>query len=145
MTDDEIPKIYLLEFDERFSVFPEFVFYDFKTPFKLPLELKGTIDYIIVDPPFLSEDCQSKAALTCAWLSKSWGKVGTGGVNVTAKTGKVISCTGERMQTLIEKLYKPMGVKTTTYLPVHAKGLSNEFYCYSNFECDAWKWKKQIA
>jgi len=30
------PKVYLLEFDERFGVFPEFVFYDFKNPFKLP-------------------------------------------------------------------------------------------------------------
>lgn len=143
MTTDEIPKIHLLEYDERFNVFPEFIFYDFKYPFKLPEEIKNTIDHLIVDPPFLSEDCQSKAAMTCAWLSKSWGKVGTDGIPVTAETGKIISCTGERMQDLIQKLYKPMGVKTTTFLPEHAKGLSNEFYCYANFECDEWKWRKE--
>jgi hypothetical protein len=34
----EQPNLYLLEFDERFNVFPEFVFYDFKSPFKLPRE-----------------------------------------------------------------------------------------------------------
>lgn len=55
---------------------------------------------------------------------------------------KLIVCTGERMENLITtKLYKSLGVKTTDYEPVHAKGLSNEFYCYANFECDAWKWK----
>jgi hypothetical protein len=32
------PKIWLLEFDKRFSVFPEFVPYDFKQPWKLPRE-----------------------------------------------------------------------------------------------------------
>jgi hypothetical protein len=36
--EDERPKIYLLEFDKRFEVFPEFVFYDFKNPLKLPRE-----------------------------------------------------------------------------------------------------------
>ncbi|KAJ8124470.1 hypothetical protein O1611_g9171 [Lasiodiplodia mahajangana] len=30
------PKTYLLEHDNRFAVFPEFVFYDFAEPFKLP-------------------------------------------------------------------------------------------------------------
>jgi hypothetical protein len=35
---DERPVIYLLEFDERFSVFDDFVFYDFHSPLKLPCE-----------------------------------------------------------------------------------------------------------
>lgn len=30
------PKLYLLEYDSRFSVFPEFVFYDFRKPLILP-------------------------------------------------------------------------------------------------------------
>ncbi len=34
------PKLWLLEFDKRFEVFPEFVFYDFKNPLKLPRESK---------------------------------------------------------------------------------------------------------
>ncbi len=33
---DEKPKLYLLEFDRRFEVFPEFVFYDFNNPLNLP-------------------------------------------------------------------------------------------------------------
>jgi hypothetical protein len=33
-----MPKVWLLEYDKRFEVFPEFVFYDFKNPMKLPRE-----------------------------------------------------------------------------------------------------------
>lgn len=47
------------------------------------------------------------------------------------------------MQPLINKIYKPTGIATTTFEPVHSKGLSNEFFCYANFECDAWKWRGQ--
>jgi len=55
---------------------------------------------------------------------------------------KLISCTGERMENLITtKLYKAWGVKTTDYEVVHARGLSNEFRCYANFEVNGvWKW-----
>lgn len=72
------PKMVLLEFDERFNVFKdEFVPYDFKQPLKLDSmsgclnvdktilmwyaeSLKGAFDRIICDPPFLSEECQTK-------------------------------------------------------------------------------------
>ncbi|KAK3065650.1 hypothetical protein LTS18_002575, partial [Coniosporium uncinatum] len=54
------PTITLLEFDERFAVFKEFVPYDFEHPTQLPVELKGRFDRIICDPPFLSQDCQTK-------------------------------------------------------------------------------------
>ena len=45
------------------------------------------------------------------------------------------------MEALVtDKLYGKVGAWTTTYEIEHAKGLSNEFRCYANFECDAWKW-----
>jgi hypothetical protein len=56
------PQIKLLEFDERFAVFKEFEQYDFQNPIKLPPELKASFDRIIVDPPFLSQDCQTKGS-----------------------------------------------------------------------------------
>ena len=58
---------------------------------------------------------------------------------------RLIVCTGERMEELVTtKLYKSLGVRTTDYEVVHARGLSNEFYCYANFEVEGeggWKWK----
>lgn len=124
-------QITLLEFDTRFGVFGkgEFQFYDFKFPTKLPAELRGVFDVIIIDPPFLSEDCQTKTALTVRWLARSWEREGL----------KLIACTGERMEGLIHKLYSKVGVRTTDFVVEHAKGLSNEFRCYANFECGKWR------
>ncbi|KUI71925.1 Protein-lysine N-methyltransferase EFM5 [Cytospora mali] len=129
-TDAPRPTLTLLEHDNRFAVFSEFIFYDFMQPIKLPAHLKGSIDRIICDPPFLSEDCQTKAALTVRWMSKS-------------SNSKLIVCTGERMETLVTKLYRSFGLKTTGYEPVHARGLSNEFFCYANMENEQWQWKSE--
>ncbi|KAI1365094.1 putative N6-adenine methyltransferase-domain-containing protein [Xylaria arbuscula] len=133
------PKMFLLEHDYRFAVFPEFVFYDFVEPFKLPAHLKGAVDRMIVDPPFLSEDCQTKMAMTLRWLAHT--TTTNKGTNNSSSSfpGRVLICTGERMEELVNRLYKPLGVATTTYEPVHS-GLKNEFLCYANFECDAWRW-----
>jgi hypothetical protein len=79
-----------------------------------------------------------KAAMTVRWLSKSWG----GGASGSGDS-RLIVCTGERMEGLINKLYKAQGIATTNFEPVHSKGLSNEFFCYANFECERWKWKKE--
>jgi hypothetical protein len=57
------PQITLLEFDERFAVFKEFVRYDFEKAIQLPAEMKASFDVIICDPPFLSQDCQTKGTL----------------------------------------------------------------------------------
>ncbi|EPE26945.1 putative N-6 adenine-specific DNA methyltransferase 2 [Glarea lozoyensis ATCC 20868] len=133
----ERPKVWLLEYDKRFEVFKdEFLFYDFKFPLKLPPNMVKTVDRFIIDPPFLSEDCQTKAAMTVRYLAKSWP-------TSAPQDSRLIVCTGERMETLINKLYRPTGIATTDYLPVHSKGLSNEFFCYANFECSAWKWKAE--
>ncbi|GAB7356123.1 hypothetical protein MBLNU459_g6722t2 [Dothideomycetes sp. NU459] len=140
------PKLTLFEFDERFAVFKDdFVPYDFKQPLKLDVSLKGTFDRIIVDPPFLSDECQTKAALTVRWLAKSWTGSPASGSNdaATSASLKLISCTGERMESLIHKLYGKTGLDTTDFYPEHSNNLSNEFLCYANFECKSWKWRSQ--
>lgn len=71
--------------------------------------------------------------MTVRWLSKSWG--------VEESDQKLILCTGERMETLVTKLYRAQGLATTDYEPRHSNGLSNEFLCYANYECEHWKWK----
>jgi hypothetical protein len=131
------PRICLLEYDKRFEVVGrDFVFYDYQLPLRLPHEMKGAFDRIICDPPFLSDDCQAKTALTARYLAKEWApaSASSGGI-------RFVTCTGERMEPLIAKLYGGIGVKTTTFEPAHSKGLSNEFRCYANFECDDWTWR----
>ncbi|SMQ55288.1 unnamed protein product [Zymoseptoria tritici ST99CH_1A5] len=126
------PKLCLLEIDTRFEVLgSDFDYYDFEQPLRLPAELKGKFDRIICDPPFLSDDCQTKTALTVRFLAREWSESGL----------RFISCTGERMEATIIKLYAKIGVKTTGFEPKHSKGLSNEFWCYSNFQCEDWRWR----
>ncbi|KAI1635790.1 putative N6-adenine methyltransferase-domain-containing protein [Biscogniauxia mediterranea] len=146
------PKIYLLEHDRRFAVFPEFVFYDFMKPMTLPAHLKAGVDRMICDPPFLSDDCQTKMALTLRWLarkpstpplSSSSNSSPTTTTTTTITTSpRVILCTGERMRPLVSRLYRALGVRTTTCAPSH-RGLENEFCAYANYECAEWRWQQQ--
>lgn len=73
-------EVKLLEYDRRFEKYGDFVFYDYNSPLKLPVELQqATFDLVVADPPFLSEECLAKTAETMTFLSK----------------GKFLLCTGE--------------------------------------------------
>ena len=125
------PRIALLEFDDRFSVFNEFVHYDFEQPLRLDPGLKGKFDRILCDPPFLSTDCQTKAAMTVRWLAKDSITQGS------AQFPRIIVCTGERMEEIVHRLYPC--IKTTTFEPEHEQGrLGNEFRCYANYASNLW-------
>ncbi|KAI7153712.1 N-6 adenine-specific DNA methyltransferase-like protein 2 [Hortaea werneckii] len=139
--NDIKPRLCLLEYDKRFEVFgPDFVPYDFRHPLRLPSELKGRFDRIICDPPFLSDDCQTKIAMTIRYLAQSWSAtpidevMGDSGLRFIAGTGAVTA-------SLNKKLYSRINLQATDFEPEHRNGLSNEWRCYANFECDAWKWE----
>ena len=72
--------IVLLEYDKRFQKYGEsFIHYDYREPLKLPCFIQeGFFDLVVADPPFLSEECLSKVALTIKFLTKQ----------------KIILCTG---------------------------------------------------
>ena len=57
------------------------MFYDYNDPLALPLDFKKAFDIVVVDPPFLSEECLRKMASTAQYMAKS----------------KVILCTGEKI------------------------------------------------
>uniref|UniRef100_A0A8C1QPL1 EEF1A lysine methyltransferase 1 n=1 Tax=Cyprinus carpio TaxID=7962 RepID=A0A8C1QPL1_CYPCA len=107
----------LLEFDRRFAAYgDEFVFYDYNNSLCLPEALlPQSFDIVIADPPYLSEECLSKVALTIKYLTK----------------GKILLCTGAIMEELAGKL---MDLKTCSFLPKHNHNLANEFRCYVNYE-----------
>ncbi|ODV91376.1 hypothetical protein CANCADRAFT_3084 [Tortispora caseinolytica NRRL Y-17796] len=124
---DKAEKCVLFEVDDRFAALGRrFSHYDFNKPFEIEDSLKHSFDMIVLDPPFLSDECQTKSAVSAALLS------------TTGTDPKFIVCTGERMESKIHKLYKKHNMRTTDFLPEHANGLSNEFRCYANFECEQW-------
>ncbi|QLQ79784.1 hypothetical protein HG537_0C04330 [Torulaspora globosa] len=137
--DKEIPTkhIYLMEYDRRFELLAgkeHFLFYDYQAPQDFDAKLKGKVNRLIIDPPFLNEDCQTKSAITAkALLAKNDNSKTRNGL----LKHRLISCTGERMSDVISKAYPD--TKMTTFLPEHANGLSNEFRCYANFEWSGWR------
>ena len=72
--------VVLLEYDKRFSGFGEdFIFYDYKNPLGIPRHLASGFDLVFADPPFLSDECLTKTAVTVKFMAKE----------------KIILCTGK--------------------------------------------------
>lgn len=134
----EIPTehIYLFEFDKRFELMAgkdHFVFYDYKDPLNFNCSIRGKVDRLLIDPPFLNEDCQTKSSITAKSLL-----VSPSNKKVDQET-RLISCTGERMYEIMARVYPT--TRITTFLPEHENGLSNEFRCYANFEWKGWSFQ----
>ncbi|KAI8345826.1 putative N6-adenine methyltransferase-domain-containing protein [Mortierella sp. GBAus27b] len=119
--------LFLFEFDTRFDVYGRhFIHYDYSKPleFRLAEELKGSVDMIVVDPPFLSEECLTKTLQTVRSLLK--------------EGGKVVLCTG----LVMAKIAKEDGLELTTFHPGHQNGLSNDFRCYVNYKSNQFPLKE---
>ncbi|CAG2240743.1 EEF1AKMT1 [Mytilus edulis] len=105
-----------LEYDTRFQVYgDDFLLYDYKEPLKFPKDWKNWFDLVIADPPFLSEECLCKTAVSIKYLAKD----------------KIILCTGAVMTDLADKL---LGLKPCVFQPQHTNNLQNEFRCYTNYD-----------
>ncbi|CCK70091.1 protein-lysine N-methyltransferase KNAG_0D03440 [Huiozyma naganishii CBS 8797] len=132
--------IYLFEFDKRFELLAgkeHFTFYDYNKPLDFESPIKHKVDRLLIDPPFLNEDCQTKSSITARELLSP-------NVDLKTKNGvrarRLISSTGERMHAIIAKVYPE--TKVTTFYPEHGNGLSNEFRCYADFEWSGWSFEK---
>ena len=138
---EEVPTnhIYLLEFDARFEVLAgksHFSVYDYNYPDKIPSHLQNKCHRLLIDPPFLEPECQTKSAIAARNLLV---KDKEGLTKSGDRKYKLISSTGERMQHVIKENYPD--TKMTDFYPEHKNGLSNEFRCYANFECKYWKYQ----
>lgn len=73
-------KIYLFEYDKRFQELynEQFIHYDYNDPLKIPESFSSYFDVVLVDPPYLSEECLEKTLKTVEFVAKD----------------KIILCTG---------------------------------------------------
>lgn len=134
--------IYLLEFDKRFEVMAGkkyFHFYDYNKPEEVPEVIRNKCHRLLIDPPFLEEECQTKSAQAARNLLADINGEKTASGD---QKFKLISSTGERMRDIIKKTYPE--TLLTSFLPEHKNGLSNEFRCYASFECPYWKFDNTV-
>ncbi|KAK9331560.1 putative N6-adenine methyltransferase-domain-containing protein [Lipomyces starkeyi] len=125
----------LFEHDARFAVFgpKQFVNYDFNAPARIPENMKSRFDVVIVDPPFLSAECQVKTAITVRLL-----------LSLEKDRRKVVICTGQKVADVILRTYRSYGIRCTEFRPEHRNGLQNEFRCFASGELDeVWKFEQE--
>jgi hypothetical protein len=113
------PDIYLMEYDRRFSVYgPQYIFYDYNHPLEFDQQFLNRFDILLIDPPFLSEECFQKVWSTVSAVMRRDG-------------AKLLWCTGRVMRPLLEQI----GLHETSFQPKHGGGrLSNDFGCFANYE-----------
>lgn len=113
----------LFEFDRRFSCYgQDFVFYDYNNISNDPEYMQDYLhqfEIVIMDPPFLSEECIGKLAQIVNKISKP--------------TSKLILCSGEVVEDWASKY---LGLKKCSFQPEHERNLGNVFASYANFQMD---------
>nr|CAD7197756.1 unnamed protein product [Timema douglasi] len=108
-------QVVLFEYDHRFAVYgQDFIFYDYNSPLEVPKHLEKSFDLVVADPPFLSEECLTKTAMTVKFLTSR----------------NIILCTGAVMENLSRRL---LDVRKSGFEPRHKNNLANDFLCYTNY------------
>lgn len=111
--------LYLFEYDKRFKelYMDHCIFYNYNEPLMVPEIFNSYFDLVLVDPPYLSQECLEKTLETVKLLSKD----------------KIILCTGAVMEEFANEL---LSLRPCNFKPQHERKLGNEFKCYANFNLD---------
>lgn len=106
----------------RFQSFgKDFQFYDYNKAHEENYlsEYAKSFDLIIVDPPFISEECLEKTSVIVKNLKKD--------------SGLIVLNTGSIQRDLAAKY---LSLKESAYKPQHKNNLANEFSSFANFDLD---------
>jgi 16S rRNA G966 N2-methylase RsmD len=111
----------IFEFDEKFSKYGNaFVHYDYNQgdDEEYLKNFQSSFDLIILDPPFLSEECLRKSLMIVNRLKKEKSLIvlNTGSIQVD--------------------LAKEHGLNQSNFKPQHKNNLANDFSTFSNFDID---------
>lgn len=64
--------IKLFEYDKRFEMYGEdFLFYDYKNPLAIDAKYHQYFDFVISDPPYLSDECHVKTGMTIKKITRN--------------------------------------------------------------------------
>ncbi|CAO1631239.1 unnamed protein product [Parajaminaea phylloscopi] len=130
--------LWMLEIDERFKVAAKdggFVKYDFNTPLKGLGEMRGCVDMVVIDPPFLNEKTTKLVAETVRHIllpSRDSSSSST-----LARGGSILLLTGDQIADFAARTYPLPGQPdlVRTQLDVQHDGgrLSNRFGAWASW------------
>jgi hypothetical protein len=112
----------LFEYDKRFAnMYDEsfFEFYDYNQPLDVNETNANKFDLIIVDPPYLAEECLLKIFETAKHLA------------VPGPNFKLILCTGQIMAEFVRTNFN---LNLCEFEPKHERNLGNQFRCFTNYQ-----------
>lgn len=117
----------LFEFDDRFAAYGrDFVHFDYKRGSAADAEYllphHGQYDLIIIDPPFLAEECIERMSHIVRRLCRT-----------ADGTSKVVLCSG---RVVAGWAAAHMALRPCQFHPEHERQLGNEFTSYANFDLD---------
>lgn len=113
----------IFEFDQRFSKYePDFVKYDYtQAQHQTYLDnFKKKFDLVVLDIPFLSDECLEKSNILCRKLGKD--------------DAKIVLCTGKVMSNAVSRFMSDL--KMCKFEPEHERNLGNDFCTFANFDLD---------
>lgn len=111
----------VLDYDRQWEGERGFYFYDFNDPEAIPEEIQGTFDMVVIDPPFVQEECWRKYATSAQLLLKEGGKV-------------LLTTILERAE-LLEQL---LGVHPNAFRP-SIPNLVYQYHVYTNYDSEGLK------
>jgi hypothetical protein len=112
----------LFEYDKRFlDAYTDkyFEFYDYNQPLNVDDSNRNKYNLMIVDPPYLSEECLGKILETVKYMA------------VSNTTFKLILCTGQIMTDFIRSHFD---LNLCEFEPKHERNLANQFRCFTNYQ-----------
>ena len=87
--------------------------------------LREQFDLVFADPPFLSDECLTKTAVTIRCFTSGGSKLTPGICRYLAKEPhRLVLCTGEVMAELAKRL---LDLNICSFLPDHSNNLANQF------------------
>lgn len=128
----------LFEFDRQWSSDPGFVFYDYTKPEQIPIQYMNHFDYVVVDPPFITQEVWACYVETIKLIIKrdpnagTEGAVGSGNIRDCLGGGKVLFTTILENHAMLEGL-----INGPLFIPRFRPSVCNlvyQYVCYTNYE-----------
>ncbi|KAF0684332.1 Aste57867_23683 [Aphanomyces stellatus] len=130
--EPERKDVYIFEYDHRFGqkYGDQFVFYDYNAPLDVDAKFHKFFDYVLVEPPYLTETCMKGFGETMRLISRQVTR--EEGQKDVLVTPNVFINSGA----LREAMFEELGLTPSGFVPTFESKLSNRLTTYINYESD---------